>query len=123
MAKLTPKQERFVQEYLIDLNATAAARRSGYKWPDKIGPRLVGESRIAAAITAAQQGRSERTQIDQDYVVQRLVTEAEREGEDASHAARVKALELLGRHVGMWPEATPPAPPTPGVGPASESDR
>lgn len=49
---LTPRQARFVSEYGKDLNATQAARRAGYsaKSADKIGPRLVGESRISAAI-------------------------------------------------------------------------
>ena len=44
--KLTPKQELFVQEYLIDLNATQAAIRAGYsvKNADKIGPELLGKN-------------------------------------------------------------------------------
>lgn len=50
--RLTPKQERFVLEYLIDLNATQAAIRSGYskKDADVQGPRLLGNVRIAAEI-------------------------------------------------------------------------
>ena len=44
--KLTEKQKRFVQEYLVDLNATAAARRAGYseKTADRIGPELLGKT-------------------------------------------------------------------------------
>jgi len=40
---LTPKQQRFVQEYLVDLNATQAAVRAGYsrRNADKIGPELL----------------------------------------------------------------------------------
>ena len=53
---LTPKQQRFVDEYLIDLNATQAAIRAGYspKSADKIGPKLVGKSSISEAIAAAR---------------------------------------------------------------------
>lgn len=52
--KLSPKQQRFVAEYLIDLNATAAAQRAGYKQPNKQGPRLLVNDGIAEAIAAAQ---------------------------------------------------------------------
>jgi phage terminase small subunit len=53
---LTPKQARFVAEYLIDLNASAAARRAGYKAKnsDVEGPRLLGQAGIAAAIAAGK---------------------------------------------------------------------
>ena len=71
---LTPRQARFVAEYLVDLNATQAAIRAGYsaRTADKIGPRLVGESRIAEGISEALTARSERTQITADQVVAEL---------------------------------------------------
>jgi phage terminase small subunit len=71
---LTPLQQRFVEEYLLDLNATQAAIRAGYSaaTADKKGPALVGHSRIAAAIGVAMQARSERTQITADRVLQEL---------------------------------------------------
>jgi phage terminase small subunit len=45
---LTPKQQRFIQEYLIDLNATQAAIRAGYsaKNADKIGSQQLGKTRV-----------------------------------------------------------------------------
>ena len=48
---LTPKQRRFVEEYLIDLNATAAAQRAGYseKTADRIGPDLLGKICVSKA--------------------------------------------------------------------------
>lgn len=69
---LTPKQRRFVEEYLVDLNATQAAIRAGYsaKDADVQGPRLLGKVGIAEAIKAGQAARSERTQITQDRVLQ-----------------------------------------------------
>jgi len=76
---LTPKQARFVEEYLIDMNATRAAIRAGYseKTANQQGPRLLEHPEIAAAIDAAKSARSERAQIDALWVLQRLVSEAE----------------------------------------------
>lgn len=68
---LTPKQKRFVAEYLIDLNATAAARRAGYsaKTADRIGPELLGKTCVSEAIQQAIQEREKRTEITQDMVL------------------------------------------------------
>jgi phage terminase small subunit len=68
---------RFVDEYLIDLNATQAAIRAGYsaKNADKIGPELLGKAGVAEAISEAQRTRSERTTIDADWVLTRLAKE------------------------------------------------
>ena len=144
MAKLTPKQQVFVEEYLIDLNATQAAIRAGYsvKNADKIGPALIGKSRIKAAIDKAMAERSRRTGINQDRVLRELakvafvnaadvinMDEATLRGdanrEDTAAIAsvkvktipteageiierevkvydKIKALELLGKHLGMF---------------------
>lgn len=69
---LTPKQKRFVAEYLIDLNATAAARRAGYstKTADRIGPELLRKTCVSEAIQQAIQEREKRTEITQDMVLQ-----------------------------------------------------
>jgi len=75
MANLTPKQQRFVEEYLIDLNATQAAIRSGYseKTARQIGEQNLSKLDIQKAIQDALKERSERVQIDADYVLKRLV--------------------------------------------------
>ena len=73
---LTPKQARFVEEFLIDLNATQAAIRSGYAHPTTQGPRLLENVGVATAIAAAQAGRSKRTEINSDWVLSRLASEA-----------------------------------------------
>lgn len=72
--KLTAKQQRFVEEYLVDLNATQAAIRSGFsaKNADKIGSQLLGKTRVAEAIAEAQEKRSKRTAITQDMVLKEL---------------------------------------------------
>jgi phage terminase small subunit len=71
---LTAKQERFVAEYLIDLNATQAAIRAGYseKTAHVIGPENLGKPIIAAAIAEAKAKRAERTGITQDRVLAEL---------------------------------------------------
>lgn len=75
MANLTPKQQRFVEEYLIDLNATQAAIRAGYseKSAQEIGAENLSKPMVAKAIQEALQERKERVQIDADYVLKRLV--------------------------------------------------
>ena len=68
---LTGKQARFVEEYLIDLNATQAAIRAGYskRTAEWQGPQLLGKTHVATAIGAAKKARSERTEITQDKVL------------------------------------------------------
>ncbi len=76
---LTPKQQRFVEEYLIDLNATQAAIRAGYseKTAYSIGQRLLKHVEVQAAIAAAQEERSKKTGIDAEWLLKRLGNEVE----------------------------------------------
>lgn len=69
--KLTKKQRVFVDEYLIDLNATQACIRAGYsaRNADVIGPQLLGKTWVAEAIQSAMRERSARTGITADRVV------------------------------------------------------
>jgi phage terminase small subunit len=72
--KLTLKQARFVQEYLIDLNAAQAAIRAGYsaKTARVIGHENLTKPDIAAAIEKAMAERAERTELTADWVVDEL---------------------------------------------------
>ena len=74
MTELTPKQTRFVEEYLIDLNATQAAIRAGYseKTAYSIGQENLKKPEIAAAVDSALAERSQRTQITADMVLAEL---------------------------------------------------
>lgn len=116
---LTPKQAAFVAEYLLDLNATQAAIRAGYN-PNtarSVGSENLTKPDIASAIERARTARIERVEIDQDYVLKRLKQNVERSMQaeavvdkdgvpigvyqyEGSVANR--ALELLGKHVGMF---------------------
>lgn len=74
VAKLTAKQQRFVDEYLIDLNATQAAIRAGYapENAEQVGYKLVHKSSVSNAINQAMAHRSRRTGITQDRVLREL---------------------------------------------------
>lgn len=143
MAKLTEKQQRFVDEYLIDLNATQAAIRAGYsvKTANEQGSQNLAKLSIQQAIAEQMAERSKRTGINQDRVVLELAKIAlvkmtdivdnqgriksdaspddlaciesvkykESESDTGSSverevkiASKLKALELLGKHLGMW---------------------
>ena len=124
MANLTPKQQRFVEEYLIDLNATQAAIRAGYspRTANEQGAQNLAKLSISEAIAEAQAKREERTQITQDYVLTNIQKVIERcmqvqqvdncltQTEDGELAqafmfkeqGALKGLELLGKHLGMF---------------------
>lgn len=74
---LTPKQQRFVEEYLVDLNATAAAKRAGYsaRTAEWQGPQLLGKPHVAAAVAEAKAKRSQKTGIDAAWVLRTLAEE------------------------------------------------
>lgn len=127
-SKLKGKQLRFVEEYLIDLNATQAAIRAGYSedTAKEMGYENLTKPHIQEAIQEAQNKRAERVNVTQDDVLRGLleiiamstgkqkITETELSKVDGSivpmdvekvcfepHAAN-KALELLGKHLGMF---------------------
>ena len=78
---LTEKQARFVAEYLVDLNATQAASRAGYKDPN-IGRQLITKNNVSEAIQKAIQERSQRTEITQDMILKELANIAFANGTD-----------------------------------------
>ena len=145
MAKLTAKQQRFVDEYLIDLNATQAAIRAGYseKTAFSIGTENLRKPLIQKAIQQRKQAREQRTEITQDRVIQELaaigfaraadyakivpgggvdfvstdeLTESQKaavvsiketqNGTEIRLADKLKALELIGKHLGMFDRNT-----------------
>ena len=100
---MTPKR-RFVDEYLVDLNATQAAIRAGYsaRTANEQGARLLANASVAAAAESAQLARSERLQLTQDHVLRGLYREATWSGDGSSHSARVTAWGLIAKHLGMF---------------------
>jgi len=108
--KLTPKQEMFVQEYLVDFNATQAAIRAGYspKTAGAMAVKLVSKSFISDAISDAIDLRNKRVAITQDYVLHNInavLKNASRlkDADDmVDRPAALKACELLGKHLKMF---------------------
>lgn len=129
-SKLTPKQEAFCNEYLIDLNATAAAKRAGYSEDTaySIGWENLKKPEIASRIAEIRADVSAKTLVTPEYVVAGLKETAERclqrvpvmkwdyaekkmvqvqddEGKDVwafdSNGSN-KAFELLGKHIGLF---------------------
>jgi phage terminase small subunit len=74
VAKLTAKQQRFCDEYLIDLNATQAAIRAGYspRTAEQAASRLLTIVKVSDEIAREMAERSKRTGINQDRVVKEL---------------------------------------------------
>lgn len=141
---MTDKQNRFCEEYLIDLNATQAVIRAGYstKGASVTGAKLLTNTKIRARIDAAMAAQSRRTGISADRVVRELARlafvnpsdvidtnkatvkhDASRDDTAAISSIKIKvsdseqgssiereirltdknkALELLGRHLGMF---------------------
>ena len=144
MPKLTDKQTAFVREYLVDLNATQAAIRAGYseRTAYSVGQRLLNNVEIQRAVAAAQAKRARRVEVTQDYVLSNLVEVVERtmqrapvmdrKGEqvtdeegravwtfDAKSANR--ALELLGKHLGIFADKVKAEVSGPDGGPVQSS--
>lgn len=103
---MNARQQQFVREYLVDRNATQAAIRAGYAEGSAAvtGSRLLTNAKIAKAVAEGIAARAENTAVTAEWVVARLQAEALDCGEGASHSARVRALELLGKHQGMFVE-------------------
>ena len=75
MAKLNIKQEAFCREYIVDLNATQAAIRAGYseKTANRISFTLLTKVDIQNRIAELLEERNARTQVNADYVLNRLI--------------------------------------------------
>lgn len=118
---LNAKQLRFVDEYLIDLNATQAAIRAGYsaKTAQQIGSENLLKPVIAAEIRSRQQVRAAKSELDEAWVLDRLRENCERAlqavpvldseggptGEYRYEGSVVnRAVELIGKHRGMFAE-------------------
>lgn len=110
-AKLTPKQEQFVTEYLVDFNATQAAIRAGYnpRSARTAAARNMQNDNVQAALIEARQEQQERTHITADRVLKELAAVAFDDADDCNdsrlrYTNKLKALELIGKHLGMFTE-------------------
>lgn len=104
--ELTDKQARFCEEYLIDLNATQAAIRAGYseKTAREQAAQNLSKLNIQEKIAELKVERAKRTEMTQDSVIQELAAVARAEIKGVRAVDKLKALELLGKHLGMFVE-------------------
>ena len=124
MEKLTPKQERFCAEYLVDYNATQAAIRAGYsaKTAGSAGNRLLKNVEVLTCVRAMQKEKIDKLCVTSDYVVLKLIETLEccmaavpvMEWSSEEHKkiptgeyqfdskGATKCLELIGKHLGMF---------------------
>ena len=104
---MTPKQERFIAEYLVDLNATKAATRAGYseRRASEIGYQLLQKTTVAAAIDLARARAAKKCEVTREWIIEQLRVNAIQcltPGETFNPAAANKALELLGKEHRMF---------------------
>lgn len=101
MGDLTAKQRRFVEEYLIDLNATQAAIRAGYSenTAGAIGHENLNKPEIVEALAAHMQKRSQETGIDALWVLLEARKVYDRALADDKLSDALRALDLVGKHV------------------------
>lgn len=104
MAKLTNKQRTFCQEYIIDLNATQAAIRSGYseKTAECIGYENLRKPQINEVIQSMMEERAEKTGLSAETILNNIIEiEALSKGANKYNEA-LKANELLGKHLKLF---------------------
>ena len=104
MGKLTPKQQLFVDEYLVDLNATQAAIRAGYspKTANEQAPRLLVNVSIQKLISEAMQARSEEVERTARDVFKDIIEVTQDARSEGDHKTALRGLELQGKHLGMF---------------------
>ena len=103
MRKLGARHSLFVAEYLTDLNATQAAIRAGYsvRRARQTGFDLLQIPHVAAAVADAQGKKIKRVEITADAILARLDALADGAERDSD---KIRALELLGKHLRLWAE-------------------
>ncbi len=118
---MTDQQKRFAEEYVVDLDAAAAARRAGYAAAGarSVACRLRQRPEIARLIDAELARRAEKTGISAEYVITSLKELADRcmDEESFNAAGACKALELLGRHLKLFTDRQEQSVSGPGGGP------
>lgn len=104
MAKLTDKQRMFCKEYLIDLNATQAAIRAGYshKTAQEQGSRLLTNVMVTEYIQKLMDKRTNKVELTAENILKDIIETRKAAASDEKHNDRLKANELLGKHLKMW---------------------
>jgi Phage terminase, small subunit len=103
-SKLSAKQRAFVDEYMLDLNASQAVLRAGYKTnnPNRIGVELCRHPLVAQELEKRQSERRDKLEIKAEYLLNKLVNIIEQDGVKTQDLLR--AIELAGKSIALWKE-------------------
>lgn len=103
-SKISPKMALFVDEYLVDLNASAAVLRAGYKTrnQNRIAAELLSHPLVKAEIDKRTSERREKMELKADYLINKLINLMEKDGIKDSDL--IRAIELAGKSIALWKE-------------------
>lgn len=103
--KLTDKQIAFINEYMVDLNASTACVRAGYQTANGnvLGSQLLAKPAIKEEIAKRQAIKAQKSEVTAEYLIQKLIAIIQREEEQNPQAA-LRAIELAGKSIAMFKE-------------------
>jgi phage terminase small subunit len=102
--KLTPKQKAFVNEYVIDKNATQAAIRAGYskKTAKEIGYEHLTKPHIRQAVDKKLERLAKKSEITAEWIIEQFKAAAVDAKISSQHSAWIKAIENLAKHINFY---------------------
>lgn len=103
-SKLSPKMILFVEEFMVDQNASAAVLRAGYKTrnQNRLASELMRHPLVAAELERRMTEKQEKIELRGDYLVNKLINIIENESEKTADVLR--AIELAGKTLALWRE-------------------
>lgn len=106
-SKLSAKMSCFIDEYMVDLNGSAAVLRVPYKTnnPHKLAAELLNHPLVRAEVERRKDERREKTELSAEYVVNKLIDIVEKTEKNNPQAA-LRGLELLGKTIALFKERT-----------------
>jgi len=104
--QMTPKQLNFVDEYLVDFNASRAAVMAGFSpHTAKVqGSRLLTNVNVKALVMQRQNEASQRLQVTRDDVVSALMAVAEKACDDKQPMVAIAAMKEVSKMLGFYPQ-------------------
>jgi Terminase small subunit len=104
---LSDRAIQFAKQYVVDRNGVHAAKRAGYTGTTKVlgitATKLLADTRVRNLVGAYDRKTAEKHEISQDWVIARLLDQAELASEKEDVTSAMKAYELIGKHIGMFP--------------------
>jgi len=103
-SKLSPKMQLFIEEFMVDQNASAAVLRAGYKTrnQNRMASELMRHPLVAEEIERRMSEKQEKIELRADYLVNKLINIIEKD--DEKTADQLRAIELAGKTLALWRE-------------------